>query len=54
MKNSGTLAVTTASEREIVMTRVFDAPRTPVFNASTKPKLIKRWFLGPGMVVGRL
>ena len=43
MKNPGTLQVTTPSEREIAMTRVFDAPRRLVFDAWTKPELIKRW-----------
>jgi uncharacterized protein YndB with AHSA1/START domain len=46
MKNTGTLKVTTPTEREIVMTRVFDAPRHLVFDAFTKPELLKRWF-GP-------
>ena len=49
MKNTGTLKVTTPSDREIVMTRVFDAPRTLVFEAFTKPELLKRWLSGaPG------
>jgi uncharacterized protein YndB with AHSA1/START domain len=42
-KNAGTLQVTTPSEREIAMTRVFDAPRSLVFDAWTKPELLKRW-----------
>src|ERR1700737_1862387 len=46
MKNTGTLNVTTPSDREIVMTRVFDAPRALVFDAFTQPELLKRWF-GP-------
>ena len=46
MKNLGTLKVTTLSEREIVMTRVFDAPQRMVFDAFTKPELLRRWF-GP-------
>lgn len=46
MKNTGTLKVTTPSDREIVLTRVFDAPRQLVFDAFTKPELLKRWF-GP-------
>ncbi len=29
------------------MTRVFDAPRQLVFDAHTKPELVKRWLLGP-------
>src|SRR5260370_29276617 len=46
MKNTRTLKVTTPSEREIVLTRVFDAPRSLVFDALSKPELLKRWF-GP-------
>lgn len=45
MKN--TLKVTTPSDREIVMTRVFDAPRRLVFEAMTKPEFLKRWLFGP-------
>jgi len=30
-----------------VMTRVFDAPRKLVFDAFTKPELLKQWLLGP-------
>ncbi|MEU7896030.1 SRPBCC family protein [Nonomuraea sp. NPDC049152] len=44
--SSGTLMVTTPTEREIVLTRVFDAPRRLVFDAWTKPELLRRWF-GP-------
>ncbi len=47
MNDTGTLKVTTPSEREIVMTRVFDAPRGLVFDCFTKPELLKRWGLGP-------
>ena len=43
MTNAGTLELTTPSEREIAMTRVFDAPRTLVFDAWTKPELLERW-----------
>jgi uncharacterized protein YndB with AHSA1/START domain len=46
MRNTGTLKVTTPTDREIVMTRVFDAPRHLVFDAFSKPELLKRWF-GP-------
>jgi uncharacterized protein YndB with AHSA1/START domain len=41
--NMGKLQVTTPSEREIAMIRVFDAPRSLVFDAWTKPELLKRW-----------
>jgi uncharacterized protein YndB with AHSA1/START domain len=46
MQNTGTLKVTTPSDREVMLTRVFDAPRHTVFDAFTKPELLKRWF-GP-------
>ena len=32
---------------DIVMTRVFDAPRDMVFDALTQPELVQRWLLGP-------
>ncbi len=47
VKNSGTLKVTTPSDSEIAMMRVFDAPRHLVFEAWTKPELVKRWLYGP-------
>jgi uncharacterized protein YndB with AHSA1/START domain len=43
VKNVGRLQVTTPSDREIAMTRVFDAPRSMVFDAWTRPELLKRW-----------
>jgi uncharacterized protein YndB with AHSA1/START domain len=43
MTDTGTLQITTPSEREIVMSRVFDAPRNLVFDAWTKPELLERW-----------
>jgi uncharacterized protein YndB with AHSA1/START domain len=43
MTNTETLQVTTPSDREIAMTRVFDAPRSMVFEAWTNPELLKRW-----------
>ena len=47
MKNTGNLKVTTPTDREIMMTRIFDAPRRLVFDAFTKPELLKRWLFGP-------
>ncbi len=47
MKNTGTLKVSTTGDREIVMIRVFDAPRALVFEAMTRPQLLRRWFFGP-------
>lgn len=48
--NSGTFQVTTPSEREIRLTRLFDAPRALVFEVMTKPEHIKQWWgcLGDG------
>src|SRR5688572_21652509 len=43
MMNVGNLEISTPSPREIAMTRVFNAPRHLVFEAWTKPELIKRW-----------
>lgn len=39
--------VTAPTDREIHVTRVFDAPRTLVFDCHTKPDLARRWLLGP-------
>lgn len=39
--------VTLPSEREIRIERDFDAPRQLVFDAFTKPDLVKCWLLGP-------
>jgi uncharacterized protein YndB with AHSA1/START domain len=47
MKNTPTLKLTTPSDREIVITRVFDAPRTLVFDTMSKADLLKRWLFGP-------
>jgi uncharacterized protein YndB with AHSA1/START domain len=46
MKNTGTLQVTMPTDTEIVLTRVFEAPRQMVYDAFSKPELLKRWF-GP-------
>jgi uncharacterized protein YndB with AHSA1/START domain len=46
MSHGKSLIVTTPSDREIALARVFDAPRQLVFDAYTKPELLKRWF-GP-------
>jgi uncharacterized protein YndB with AHSA1/START domain len=44
---SGATTFTTPSDREIVMTRVLDAPRRLVFEAWTDPKHVAQWMLGP-------
>jgi uncharacterized protein YndB with AHSA1/START domain len=42
--NSETFEVTTPSEVEIHMTRLFNAPRELVFEAMTKPEHVKQWW----------
>ncbi len=39
--------VSTPTDREIQVTRDFRAPRQLVFDAFTKPELVRRWLLGP-------
>lgn len=39
--------ITTPTDREIVITRDFQAPRQTVFDAFTKPELVRHWLLGP-------
>jgi uncharacterized protein YndB with AHSA1/START domain len=41
------LEITLPSDREIRITRAFDAPRNLVWDAHTKPELVRRWLLGP-------
>jgi uncharacterized protein YndB with AHSA1/START domain len=41
------LEMTLPSDREIRITRAFDAPRNLVWDAHTKPELVRRWLLGP-------
>jgi uncharacterized protein YndB with AHSA1/START domain len=47
MTTPGNLKLTTRGDREIVMTRAFDAPRKLVFDAFTQPELVRQWLLGP-------
>ena len=47
MNTALTLKVTARGEREIVIERGFEAPRQLVFDAYTKPELIRKWLLGP-------
>src|SRR3981081_208155 len=44
MKNAGKFKVTTLSDCEILLTRIFDAPRAAVFEAWTKPEHVKHWW----------
>lgn len=43
MTGPDTLKITTRGDRELVMTRAFDAPRHLVFEAYTRPEHLKRW-----------
>jgi len=47
MTDTAAMKITTPTDRELVMTRVFEAPRGMVFDALTKPDLLQRWLLGP-------
>src|ERR1700732_1062785 len=52
-RNSDSFKVTTLSDREVRMTRLFDAPRHLVFEAMTQPEHVKQWWgrLGEGYSV---
>jgi uncharacterized protein YndB with AHSA1/START domain len=48
MHNTSKLTKVAAhGDRELVISREFDAPRQLIFDAHTKPELIRRWLLGP-------
>ena len=42
--NSDTFKLTMPSDREITITRLFDAPRRLVFDAMTIPEHVRRWW----------
>jgi len=46
-KETGKLKVGESGDRALVMTREFNAPRKLLFDAWTKPELVKRWLSGP-------
>lgn len=47
MSEAGATKVFPSGERDLVIERRFDAPAALVFDAWTKPELLKRWFYGP-------
>jgi uncharacterized protein YndB with AHSA1/START domain len=47
MSKTERVSIVAEHDREIIMTRTFNAPRDLVFDAFTKPELVKRWLLGP-------
>src|SRR5688572_5219817 len=42
-KPAETLKITTPTDRDVVITRSFDAPRELVYRCHTEPELVKRW-----------
>jgi len=42
--NSQSFKVTTPSDREVTLTRLFDAPRRLVWEAMSKPEHVRRWW----------
>ena len=48
MTNELTVTIETPTDRQVVITRRFNAPRQLVFDALTKPELVKRWYGPPG------
>jgi len=42
------LIISTPNDRDVVMTRRFEAPRTSVFAALTTPALLRTWLQAPG------
>lgn len=41
------MEISSKGDREILITREFNAPRRLVWDAYTKPELVKRWLFGP-------
>jgi uncharacterized protein YndB with AHSA1/START domain len=46
-KKQNKSTVTLPNDREVVVVRAFQAPRSLVFDAWTTPKHVQRWLLGP-------
>jgi len=52
MTTTGTrLTITTPSDREIVMIRVFEASATQVYEGFTSPALLRQWLAVRGLVM---
>jgi uncharacterized protein YndB with AHSA1/START domain len=45
--STGSTSYTTPSDREVLVTRVVNAPRRLVFAAWTEPRHVQRWLTGP-------
>src|SRR5690348_3295218 len=50
MTGNMSVTITTPTDRSAVVTREFSAPAALVFDALTKPDLIKRWYGPPGAI----
>lgn len=48
MSSKTGLTLTASGDRDIVMTQVLNAPPRQVFDALTRPELMRRWFGPPG------
>lgn len=51
MTSAETISISLPSDLELALTRVFNAPRRLVFDAWTKPELLKQWHTGDGAVM---
>ena len=49
ISNIGPVTITTPGDRHIVITRLFDAPRTLVFDAWTKAEHVRHWWDPSGL-----
>jgi uncharacterized protein YndB with AHSA1/START domain len=47
MADTGNVTVTLPSEHELALARRFEAPRQMLFDAWTKPALVRLWLVGP-------
>jgi uncharacterized protein YndB with AHSA1/START domain len=47
MQKTGQLEIQLIGDNEVLLTRLFSASVQDVFDAHTKPNLVKRWMLGP-------
>jgi uncharacterized protein YndB with AHSA1/START domain len=50
-RTTDTATITPSDDRELVLTRLIDAPREKLFAAWTQPELIKQWFAPAPMTV---
>ena len=50
---TSTIDISSLDRPEIIITRLFDAPRLLVWTAITDPKHVALWYGGPGFYRGR-